>query len=101
MATKFELKQLEKMKLEQEKKMYSEKLVTELIIQFKNWESGHAEPLTYDQCSVVLASEEHEAFMFDHGLYRDIMDFRDHLESEMEPDLDGFYENQRMQCYNA
>jgi hypothetical protein len=81
--------------------MYNPKLVTELITQFKNWESGHAEPLTYDQCSVVLASEEHEAFMFDYGLYRDIMDFRDYLELEMDDDLEGYYENQRMQAYNA
>ena len=81
--------------------MYCDKLVTSLIEDFRKWERGEGAPLTYDQCSVVLASEEHEAFMFDYGLYRDIMDFRDHLELEMDDDLDGFYENQRMQCYNA
>lgn len=78
-----------------------DKLVTELIEDFRAWERGEGAPLTHDQCSVILEAEDHEAFMFDIGLYRDIMDFRDHLELEMDDDLDGFYENQRMQAYNA
>lgn len=55
---------------------------TELISQFKDFEAGYAEPLTFEECSQVLAEEEHEAFMYDFGLYRDIMDFRDYLEME-------------------
>ena len=55
---------------------------TDLIVQFKNFESGYAEPLTFEECSQVLAEEGHEAFIYDFGLYRDIMDFRDYLEME-------------------
>ena len=59
-----------------------EKTVTQLIVQFKNYQAGYDYPLTFDQCCEVLACEEHDAFMFDYGLYRDIWDFRDHLELE-------------------
>ena len=55
---------------------------TELIAQFKDFEAGYAKPLTFEECSQVLAEEGHEAFMYDFGLYRDIMDFRDYLEME-------------------
>ena len=81
--------------------MYSNKLINELIADFRAYERGEGEALTYDQCQVLLNSEEHEAFIYDYGLYQDIMNFRDHLELEMDDDLDGYYENQRIQAYNA
>lgn len=79
--------------------MYNPKLINELIADFKAWENGEGDALTYYQCQILLEAEEHEAFMYNHSLYQDIMDFRDHL--EINSDLDGYYENQRMQAYNA
>ena len=58
------------------------KTTTDLIVQFNNYQSGYAEPLTFEECSQILEEEEHEAFTYDFGLYRDIMDFRDYLEIE-------------------
>jgi hypothetical protein len=59
-----------------------QKTVTQLIVQFKNYQAGYDYPLTFDECSEVLKHEDHQAFDFDYGLYRDIMDFRDYLELE-------------------
>ena len=60
------------------------KNTTDLIVQFNDYQSGYAEPLTFEECNQVLDHEDHEAFIFDHGLYREIMDFRDYLEMDGE-----------------
>ena len=74
------------------------KLIIELIQDFRAWETGTGEGLTHMQCEILLEAEEHEVFMFDQSLYQSIMDYRDHL--ELESDLDGYYENSRIQAYN-
>jgi hypothetical protein len=58
------------------------KKVNDLIVQFNDFQSGYAEPLTFEECSFVLDHEDHEAFMYDFGLYREILDYRDYLELE-------------------
>jgi hypothetical protein len=54
--------------------------VEKLVVQFKNFEAGYDCPPTLEEVQFLCQNEEHEIFMFDHCLYRDIMDFRDHLE---------------------
>lgn len=60
----------------------NDKLIRQLVQDFKAWDQGLGKPLTYDQCQILLEAEEHEVFMFDYSLYQDIMEFRDHLELE-------------------
>lgn len=54
--------------------------VRQLVKTFMN----SPEQLTYEQVRFILNNEEHEIFAYDYGLYRDIQDYADYLEMEME-----------------
>jgi hypothetical protein len=56
--------------------------VEKLIVKFKNFEAGYEYPPTLEEVQFLCQNEEHELFAFDYSLFRDIMDFRDHLELE-------------------
>lgn len=56
------------------------KTIDQLISQFQAYEYGRAEALTLAECEYLLSNEE----QIDFSLYQDVMNFRDHLELELE-----------------
>ena len=57
-------------------------MINELVEKFNQYQRGEIDSLTMKEIQTLCSAEEHEVFMFDHCLYRDIMDYRDHLEME-------------------
>jgi hypothetical protein len=56
--------------------------VTNLIKKFNDYQVNNTNTPTLEEMQFLCENEEHEAFFFDYYLFRDIMDFRDHLEIE-------------------
>jgi hypothetical protein len=57
-------------------------MITELATKFNKYQQGECDGLTLQEVETLLAAEDHPIFIHDHWLYRDIMDYRDHLEME-------------------
>ena len=56
--------------------------VINLIKKFEQYEMTGENPLTMKEAQFLCENEDHDAFFFDYTTYRNIMDFRDHLELE-------------------
>lgn len=57
-------------------------MIEKLIEKYRHFEQGMGIGLTFEEVQFLCDNEEHEVFMFDFSLYRDLMDYRDHLQEE-------------------
>jgi hypothetical protein len=56
--------------------------VNQLVVKFQEWDRTNQNGLTHEETQFLLENEEHEAFAFDFGLFRSIMDYADYLHDE-------------------